>query len=143
MTNVRGYRFRLVLPLLVAGAAIVALITAANVSARPTPASRPRIPKVYGKSYDAARKILIKAGWRPNKRPASHGDDVSVQSGNGPIFWRRGYWEVEACSGTGTAGCLFEFVDPSGRLLEVVTEGEEDEAGTYHARVTRVYLKKK
>ena len=121
-------QFILVLLLLVAGVSIGA---------------RPTIPKIYGKSYDSARKVLIRAGWSPNKRLASHGESVSVQSGNGPIFWQRGYWELEVCSGTGSASCLFEFIDPSGRLLEVVTEGEEDEAGTYHARVRRVYLKKK
>ena len=112
-------------------------------SPSPTPRDQPAIPKIYDKTYDVARKLLIKEGWLPNKRLPIHGEDVEVQSGNGPIFWERGYWELEACSGTGLANCLFEFIDPTGRLLEVVTEGEEDEAGTYHARVSRVYLKKK
>lgn len=111
-------------------------------SPSPTPNDQPAIPKIYDKTYDAARRLLIKQGWLPNKRLPIHGQDVEVQSGNGPIFWQRGYWELEACSGTGSANCLFEFIDPTGRLLEVVTEGEEDEAGTYHARVSRVYLKK-
>lgn len=112
-------------------------------SPSPTPNDQPAIPKIYDKPYDSARRILIKAGWLPNKRLPIHGQEADVQSGNGPIFWQRGYWELEACSGTGSANCLFEFVDPTGRLLEVVTEGEEDEAGTYHAHVSRVYLKKK
>jgi hypothetical protein len=112
-------------------------------TATPTPSDQPAIPKIYDKTYDSARRILIKEGWLPNKRLPIHGDDAKVQSGNGPIFWKRGYWELEVCSGTGLANCLFEFTDPTGRLLEVVTEGEEDEAGTYHARVSRVYLKKK
>jgi hypothetical protein len=116
---------------------------AATVSATPTPSDQPAIPKIYDKTYDSARRILIKEGWLPNKRLPIHGEDANVQSGNGPIFWKRGYWELEACSGTGSANCLFEFTDPTGRLLEVVTEGEEDEAGTYHARVSRVFLKKK
>ena len=114
-----------------------------TVSATPTPSDQPAIPKIYDKSYDVARKLLIREGWLPNKRLPIHGEDVEVQSGNGPIFWQRGYWELEACSGTGSANCLFEFIDPTGRLLEVVTEGEEDEAGTYHATVSRVFLKKK
>lgn len=109
----------------------------------PTPNDQPAIPKIYGRTYGVARRLLIREGWLPNKRLPIHGQDVEVQSGNGPIFWQRGYWELEACSGTGLANCLFEFIDPTGRLLEVVTEGEEDEAGTYHARVSRVYLKKK
>jgi hypothetical protein len=115
----------------------------ATASVTPTPSDQPAIPKIYDKPYDTARKILIREGWLPNKRLPIHGEDVSVRNGNGPIFWKRGYWELEACSGTGLANCLFEFVDPTGRLLEVVTEGEEDEDGTYHARVSRVYLKKK
>jgi hypothetical protein len=114
-----------------------------KVSPTPTPNDQPAIPKIYDKTYDVARRLLIRAGWLPNKRLPIHGQDVEVQSGNGPIFWQRGYWELEACSGTGSANCLFEFIDPTGRLLEVVTEGEEDEAGTYHARVSRVHLKKK
>lgn len=115
----------------------------APVKPSPTPNDQPAIPKIYGKTYSAARRLLIREGWLPNKRLPIHGQDVEVQSGNGPIFWQHGYWELEACSGTGSAHCLFEFIDPTGRLLEVVTEGEEDEAGTYHARVSRVYLKKK
>ena len=112
-------------------------------TATPTPNDQPAIPKIYDKTYDVARKLLIKAGWLPNKRLPIHGESAEMQSGNGPIFWQRGYWELEACSGTGSAHCLFEFIDPTGRLLEVVTEGEEDEAGTYHATVSRVSLKKK
>lgn len=115
----------------------------ASPSPSPTPNDQPAIPKIYGKTYAAARRLLIKEGWLPNKRLPIHGDDVEVQSGNGPIFWQRGYWELEMCSGTGSAHCLFEFTDPTGRFLQVVTEGEEDEGGTYHATVSRVYLKKK
>jgi hypothetical protein len=100
------------------------------------------IPKVYGKSYDAARRILIKSGWIPNKQEGIHGSDVETQSGNGPIFWQRGYWELDSCSGTGAAHCKFEFLDPSQRMLVIITEGEEDPDGTYHATVSRVFMKK-
>jgi len=118
-----------------------------NSNAKPSPSptrnDQPAIPKIDGKTYGVARKLLIQEGWLPNKHEPYHGQEPEVQSGNGPIFWKRGYWELETCSGTGLAHCLFQFIDPTGRLLEVVTEGEEDEAGTYHARVSRVYLKKK
>ena len=100
------------------------------------------IPKIYGQSYDAARRILIKAGWQPNKHESNYGTEADVQSGNGPLFWQRGYWELDACSGTGVAHCLFEFVDPAQRVLIVVTEGEEDESGAAHATVSRTYLKR-
>ena len=163
----RGYHFIILMLLLTLGASAFALYVSLGTSnkvmkvaatrspeppredppavssATPTPGAQPPIPKIYNKTYSVARKLLIKEGWQPNKRSPMHGQDVDVQSGNAPIFWQRGYWELEACSGTGKANCLFEFIDPTGRLLEVVTEGEEDEAGKYHARVSRVYLKKK
>jgi serine/threonine-protein kinase len=101
------------------------------------------VPQIYGISYDAARKVLIKRGWLPAKQHWLHGNSAEVQSGNGPIFWKRGYWELDSCSGTGLAHCLFQFVDPSARVLVVVTEGEEDEGGTYHAKVSRVFFKPK
>ena len=129
----------------------LSLVTNHNAKPLPSPTAnntlplsgQPAIPKIYGKTYGVARKLLIQEGWLPNKHEPYHGQEPEVQSGNGPIFWKRGYWELETCSGTGLAHCLFQFIDPTGRLLEVVTEGEEDEAGTYHARVSRVYLKKK
>lgn len=101
------------------------------------------VPKIYGKTYDAAREILIKEGWQPNKQHWTHGDSVDVKSGNGPIFWEKGYWELDSCSGTGLAQCRFEFFDPSQRILVIITEGEEDEGGEYHAQVSRVFFKSK
>jgi serine/threonine protein kinase, bacterial len=101
------------------------------------------VPKIYGLSYDAARKVLIRRGWLPVKQSWLHGNSEEVQSGNGPIFWKRGYWELDSCSGTGSGFCLFQFVDPGQRVLVVVTEGEEDEAGQYHAKVSRVFFKSK
>jgi hypothetical protein len=101
------------------------------------------IPKIYGKTYDEARGILIKEGWQPNNRHQTHGDTVDVKSGNGPIFWEKGYWELDSCSGTGLAPCRFEFVDPSERILVIITEGEEAEDGEYHATVSRTFLKSK
>jgi hypothetical protein len=112
-------------------------------NSKPDTGGQPSIPKIYGSSYDDARKMLIKEGWMPNKNPMTHGDTVDVQSGNGPIFWNRGYWELVSCSGTGLAQCLFEFFEPGKRVLVVVTEGEEDEDGKYHATVSRVFFKDK
>ena len=101
------------------------------------------VPKIYGATYDAAREILIKEGWQPDKRPMTHGDSAGVKSGNGPIFWEKGYWELDSCSGTGLAQCRFEFIDPSQRILVIITEGEEAEDGEYHAEVSRVFFKSK
>lgn len=98
------------------------------------------VPRIYDLPYDEARALLIETGWIPARNHHLHGQSVEVQSGNGPIFWDRGYWELEACSGTGAAPCVFRFFDPSRRVLVVTTEGEEDENGRYHARVARYSL---
>jgi len=118
-------------------------------SPTPSPVSSPEansggqlsIPKIYGTTYDVARKLLIKEGWQPNERHISHGNDPEVKFGNGPIFWKRGYRELDSCSGSALAECLFEFIDPTERVLVVVTQGEEDEHGAYHATVKRTSLK--
>lgn len=95
------------------------------------------VPKIYGLSYDDARTLLIQSGWIPAKNHWTYGQSPEVQSGNGPVFWERGYFELDACSGTGAAYCLFKFFDPSRRALLVTTEGEESELGEHHAKVAR------
>jgi hypothetical protein len=114
-----------------------------NNSAEPNTGGQLSVPKIYGKTYGVARKLLIKEGWQPHEQHISHGNDPDVQSGNGPIFWKRGYRELVTCSGTGLAECLFEFIDPTERVLQVVTQGEEDENGAYHASVKRVVFRPK
>lgn len=114
-----------------------------NNNSEPGNSSQPAIPKIYGTSYDVARELLIREGWQPDKKHMSHENSAGVQSGNGPIFWKRGYWELDSCSGTGLAHCLFEFFDHTERVLVVVTEGEEAEDGEYHATVSRVFFKSK
>lgn len=114
-----------------------------NNNAAPDTSGQLRIPVINGKTYDVARKVLIKEGWQPNVNSMAYGDDPKVQGGNGPTFWKRGYRELEACSGSALAECRFEFIDPSGRVLVVVTEGEEADNGEYHATVKRAVLKPK
>ncbi len=114
-----------------------------NNNAEPDTGVRIRVPVINGTSYDVARELLIREGWQPNERHISFGNDPSVQSGNGPTFWKRGYRELVSCSGSGAAECLFEFIDPSERVLLVVTQGEEADDGEYHATVKRAVFKKK
>ncbi len=114
-----------------------------NSSSEPNTSGQLSVPNIYGKTYGVARKLLIKEGWQPNERHISYGDDPATQSGNGPTFWKRGYRELVTCSGSAMAECLFEFIDPAERVLVVVTEGEEDENGQYHATVKRTVFKKK
>jgi len=114
-----------------------------NNNAAPDTGSNLRVPVINGTAYDVARKLLIKEGWQPNEQHISYGDDPMVQSGNGPTFWNRGYRELVSCSGSALAECLFEFIDPNERVLVVVTQGEEDAGGEYHATVKRAVFKKK
>ena len=67
------------------------------------------------------------AGWQPLRtKSVNEADaDSDISYGNGRLFWRRGYVEVEACSGTGVAACAFLFRDAYGNRLRVTTEGEE------------------
>lgn len=90
------------------------------------------VPQIGGLGYDQARKLLIEKGWTPTRHA---GDAMRVTTGNGPVFWKREYREVDACAGTRTAPCLFRFSDASGRVLVVVTEGKEASDGSAHATV--------
>src|SRR2546422_6236777 len=88
------------------------------------PARHAKLPRVTGLTYQRARRILLEAGWQPLKTKSS-ATDVDISYGNGPLFWRKGYIELEACSGTGVAACAFLFKDRYGNRLRVATEGEE------------------
>jgi hypothetical protein len=85
-----------------------------------------RIPAIKDLTYHKARKRLLAAGWRPLRTiPFNGADEAHGLNGNGPLFWRRGYVEVESCAGTGYAGCAFLFKDAYGNRLRVNTTGEE------------------
>ena len=98
------------------------------------PARHANLPTIAGLTYPRARRKLLTAGWRPFKTNAS-ATDVNVASGNGPFFWRRGYTEIESCSGTGVAACAFLFKDRFGNRLRVTTEGEELPDDNAHAHI--------
>lgn len=102
------------------------------------PSRRAKLPAISDVVYHKARKRLLAAGWRPVK--IERGDeaeaDASVAYGNGPVFRKRGYPEVESCSGTGVAACAFLFEDKYGNRLRVTTAGEEMPKQKSHARVS-------
>lgn len=52
----------------------------------------------------------------------------------------KGYHELDYCSGTGYALCRFEFNDPNGNLLVVITTGESFDGNIDRIKVFRVYL---
>lgn len=101
------------------------------------PQRHARLPVVKDSTYHKARKKLIAAGWQPLRTTSANvaGTDPDITSGNGPLFWRKGYVELEACSGTGVAACAFLFKDAYGNRLRVTTEGEEVPDEKFYARV--------
>lgn len=103
-----------------------------------TPRKHAKIPAVLELTYAKARKRLLAAGWQPLQtksfNEAENHSDIS--QGNGSLFWRRGYVELEVCSGTGVAACGFLFNDAYGNQLRVTTAGEELPASRARAHVT-------
>lgn len=70
-------------------------------------------------SYEAARQLIINAGWQPRLTTTDNPQD-------GTRSWRdRGFNEVSSCSGTGMGFCRFEFTGSGDRKLVVVTGGRE------------------
>ena len=91
-----------------------------------TIASTCKVPPIKGKDYAEARKILINNHWKPVKTIILDEDGDSPNlSGNGRIYWPKGFYEVENCSGSGLAVCTFIFKDKNNNKLRVVTDGEE------------------
>ncbi len=109
-------------------------------SARDTcyPVKHANLPAITELKYHEARKMLLAAGWQPVMTKSYYNDpadDPDISSGNGQEFWRRGYFEVEACSGTGLAFCSFLFSDAYNNQLRVSTAGEEDSKNKRYATV--------
>lgn len=101
------------------------------------PRRHARLPAITELTYHKARKRLLAAGWQPLRtKPRNYsGDDPDISYGNGLLFWRKGYLEVESCSGTGVAACAFLFKDAYGNRLRVTTAGEELPKQRAYARV--------
>jgi len=102
------------------------------------PQKHAKLPFVLDLTYHKARPKLLKGGWQPF-RTIHHNEGTKnpkISYGNGEMFWNKGYWEVEACAGTGLAPCAFLFEDAYGNKLRVTTAGEEDPKHKYFARVT-------
>jgi hypothetical protein len=102
------------------------------------PPRHARLPAITELTYHKARKRLLAAGWQPLRTKSYNqaDSDADIAYGNGKLFWRRGYVEVEACSGTGVGACAFLFRDAYGNRLRVTTEGEEIPKQRAYAIVT-------
>jgi hypothetical protein len=106
------------------------------------PRRHAKLPAITEFTYHKARKRLLAAGWQPFQTKSFNeaDDDSDISYGNGRLFWRRGYVEVEACSGTGVGACAFLFKDIYGNRLRVTTAGEELPRQKAYARVTSFYF---
>lgn len=102
------------------------------------PRRHAKLPAITESTYHKARKRLLAAGWQPVRTKSFNeaATDPDISHGNGRLFWRKGYVEVEACSGTGMAPCSFLFKDAYGNRLRITTEGEELPRQRSYARVT-------
>ena len=104
----------------------------AKPAAEPKPAAaeasasdRPQMPNIVDLPFPAARQFLIQNAWSPinsASTPLAAADMLGVRAEE---IWDAGYREAVACSGTGSAPCIFRYRHPSGAILEVVAVGEE------------------
>jgi len=76
-------------------------------------------PQFTGMPLAAARKSILKSGWKP--RPASQ------RNASAAPFFRAGYREVEICTGTGLNDCIFNYTNLQS-CLRVYTAGEQPQA---------------
>jgi len=102
------------------------------------PKKHAKLPLIVNLTYHRARPKLLAAGWQPYQTIHHNKADTdpNTSDGNGRIYWKKGYWEVEFCAGTGLAPCGFLFEDAYGNRLRVTTAGEEFPKQKYFARVT-------
>jgi hypothetical protein len=79
------------------------------------------VPNVYAKPFDAARKILIARGWKPQRPDEKPGEyDLAAE------FAKKGVIEAESCAGTGVGYCAFNYRGPAGTLSVTTVGGEEE-----------------
>lgn len=103
-----------------------------------SPKKHASVPVITDMTFHQARKILFAKGWQPlqTKNVSTASDAPDIAYGNGKNFWAKGYVEVEACAGTGTAPCAFLFKDVYGTKLRIFTVGEEDPGSKSYSRVS-------
>ncbi|NBD18656.1 MAG: hypothetical protein GVY04_21755 [Cyanobacteria bacterium] len=88
------------------------------------------IPNLNGvEAYAKARKLVMAEGWQPVNYSGHyfsiHRTEWERQRRENNYWIReRGYHELKECAGTGAAPCVFEFKDPYGNRLRLVTIGQ-------------------
>ena len=111
------------------------LAIGAEESCKPT--KHAKVPTITSLTYHKARKALLKSGWQPLQTKSFNEAfaDPDISSGNGKLFWKKGYVEIESCAGTGVAPCNFLFKDIYNNQLRVTSSGEELPKLKAHAKV--------
>lgn len=100
--------------------------------------SLPDLLNIKGLTYHEARPIIIGAGWSPLQTLQEGTENYEqgvIMSGDGLKFWRKGYHELQTCSGSGMAYCAFLFQNKKGDRLRIVTKYEEWEEYSSFAKV--------
>ena len=78
---------------------------------------RARVPDIYEKGIDTARRMLFARGWKPQRPAEKPGDGDMARE-----MAKQGLIEAEACSGTGVGFCNWAYRGKAG-LLHVTTVG--------------------
>lgn len=127
---------KILLPIFLLSAVSTVVAMASEKSCQP--AKHATLPSIAEFTYHKARAAFISAGWQPlqTKSLAEAKTDPDISSGNGALFWAKGYVEVEGCAGTGASPCAFLFKDAYGNRLRVTTAGEEYPKEKAFAKVT-------
>lgn len=107
---------------------------------QPPAALHAPVPRMEGSPYDTARGKLIHAGWAPEIRHQTFGDNDIIPFGNGRYFWEKGFHEILAASSTGLAHCAFGFRDLYRNRLIVVAAGSASEDVEQGPRVCNWYF---
>lgn len=107
-----------VLKAIIAGSFSIQLLPALAEAASP-------FPDVHTKPYPEARDLVISEGWSPLDGRYADDDPVPVDYYR-DTYRERGYLEVSACGGAGPF-CTFWFEGPDGKIVKVITAGEEGE----------------
>jgi hypothetical protein len=82
-----------------------------------------KVPDIYGKGIDVARRMLFAQGWKP-ERPAEKPGDFDMAH----EMAEKGLVEAEACAGTGVGYCSWNYRGKADELRVITVGGGEQPA---------------
>lgn len=97
----------------------------------------PDLLNINGLSYREARPLIMGAGWKPLQTLYEGTDDyeMNATSEDAKAILRKGFHELQSCTGGGPSYCAFLFQNKNGDQLRVVTKGEQWDEPSPSARV--------